>query len=355
MTDIRATGAADAQRPDDEPLDCLVIGGGPAGLVAATYLARFLRRVLVVDAGTPRCARIPRSHNLAGFPAGLTGTELLARLRAQALENGASIVRAFVDGLSREGDLFVARASAGACAPAPVAQAVDAGTHAAASATESNAVQACADGESPRPAEWRARTVLLATGVVNGDPPLAGLEDAIAAGRVRYCPVCDAYEAAGQRIAVLGRGTSGVGEALFVRGYSDHVTLLGIDRPVEPDDAHRARLAAAGIELVAEPIASLVVDGPRVIAASPAGVVREFDTLYSALGTSANAALARLLGAELGDCDCVVTDAKQRTTVDGLYAAGDVTPALDQVAVAAGQAAIAATDIHNRLRRAGAR
>ena len=82
-------------------MDCLVIGGGPAGLTAAIYLARFRRRFLVVDAGASRASWIPVSHNHAGYPDGIAGTDLLARMRAQAERYGAEIIRGRVERLER--------------------------------------------------------------------------------------------------------------------------------------------------------------------------------------------------------------------------------------------------------------
>src|SRR5918997_1789358 len=91
-------------------MDCLVIGGGPAGLTAAIYLARFRRRFLVVDAGASRAAWIPVSHNHAGHPEGIPGPELLARMRAQAERYGARVERGAVEGLERRGEgSFAAR------------------------------------------------------------------------------------------------------------------------------------------------------------------------------------------------------------------------------------------------------
>ena len=80
-------------------LDCLVVGAGPAGLVAATYLARFRRRIAVVDAGASRARWIPTSHNCPGFPLGVSGTTLLARLREQAEEHGVVVTPGRIDWL----------------------------------------------------------------------------------------------------------------------------------------------------------------------------------------------------------------------------------------------------------------
>src|SRR5215204_5752617 len=88
-------------------IDCLVIGGGPAGLLAAVYLGRYCRTVRVIDAGESRAAKIPESHNYPGF-FGIGGLEMLRRLRAQAEEYGAQLTRDRVTSLRRKGQTFTA-------------------------------------------------------------------------------------------------------------------------------------------------------------------------------------------------------------------------------------------------------
>jgi thioredoxin reductase (NADPH) len=93
--------------------DCLVVGGGPAGLTAAIYLARFRRSALVIDAGNSRAAAIPKSHNHPGFPDGISGETLLQTLRVQAEEYGAKIASGTVLSLKTTADGFAADTTAG--------------------------------------------------------------------------------------------------------------------------------------------------------------------------------------------------------------------------------------------------
>lgn len=102
------TAASEEQR-----LDTLIVGGGPAGLTAAIYLARYRRRFLVVDSGASRASWIPLSHNHAGFPDGVTGDELLARMRAQAERYGARIVPGTVTAVERGDDGYRVRTEDG--------------------------------------------------------------------------------------------------------------------------------------------------------------------------------------------------------------------------------------------------
>ena len=292
-------------------VDVLVIGAGPAGLTAANYLARFRRSVLVADGGDPRAGWIPLSHNMPGFPAGITGDAILTRMREQAEEYGARIAAGRVDRLDRNGDRFVAAFDGG---------------------------------------EVRARAVLLATGVVDHHPDLPGVERAIERALVRICPICDGYEATGKAVAVIGHSDKGVREAAFLRTYSDRVTLIHVGPP--GDLTEREALVRLGISLVETPIETVRLEGDRVTALCWNGQYQAFDLVYSALGTSPNAELAEALGVRLAGDGRLEVDLHQKTTIPGLYAAGDVVRGLNQIAVATAEAAVAATDIHNTLRQA---
>ncbi|MDO7844155.1 NAD(P)/FAD-dependent oxidoreductase [Sphingomonas immobilis] len=291
--------------------DCVIIGGGPAGLTAATYLARFLRSTLVIDAGDGRATRIPTTHNLLGFPDGISGEDLLVRMHRHAAQYGAELVTGIVDRIDRVGTGFVVHTNA---------------------------------------KTFSARTILLAQGVTNHRPRMAqGTHDqGVAQGLIRYCPICDAYEIRGKRVAVLGCSDHGAAEALFVRRYSDTVTLLAQDSS-QLSVSETANLARGGIAVKRAPVRGLSIDGEILLANLTDGQLLHFDTLYVALGTSPRSELARTAGAELSPTGCVVVDEHQQTTVAGLFAAGDMVEGLDQIAVAAGQAAKAATAIHNLL------
>jgi thioredoxin reductase (NADPH) len=298
---------------NDEPcFDCLVIGGGPAGLTAAIYLTRYHLSIKVVDAGKSRASLIPCTHNHAGYPEGISGKALVARMTEQAQKYGASIVTGRVTRIDRIEGGFRAEWGQGSV---------------------------------------EARTVLLATGVTNRRPPMdEELHDvALARGLIRYCPVCDGYEVTDKKIGVIGSGGRGVAEAVFLRGFSEDVTLIA------PDSAHalaaeeRAQLEAFGI---------LAVDGPcQAVAAQEDCIVVDtaeghytFDTVYPALGSDTHVELALQLGAALKD-DVLVVDSHQRTSVPGLYAAGDVVLGLDQISHAMGEGGVAATTIRNDLAR----
>jgi thioredoxin reductase (NADPH) len=292
-------------------IDCLIVGGGPAGLTAAIYLARFHLQVLVVDGGNSRAALIPKTRNHAGFPEGITGPNLLRRMSQQARIYGARVAEGSVDALLPEEEGFSASGGFG---------------------------------------EVRARAVLLATGVINNRPDMPdGLHDeALARGLLRYCPICDGYEVTDQRVGVIGTGAHGAREALFLRSYTSDVSLIAPEGPHDLDAAQRAALAAAGVRLIDGPTGEFEIGADQIRMDSGDGVLA-FASLYPALGSAIRSELAVALGAETSAEGCLLVDAHQRTSVKGLYAAGDVVKGLDQISHAMGEGGVAATTMRNDL------
>ncbi|TFW10255.1 NAD(P)/FAD-dependent oxidoreductase, partial [Oxalobacteraceae bacterium OM1] len=197
---------------------------------------------------------------------------------------------------------------------------------------------------------WRTRTIILATGVIDVAPQYPHVKQAVDSGCLRYCPICDGFEAIGKRVAVLGRGAGGAGEAAFVSHFAEEVMLCSTGDPVVLDDDQRNRLAQARVRIVSAPVRDLVQEGEcgmRLVLEG--GETVHVDVVYAALGTLVNSGLATVLGAQANESGELLVDAHQQTNVDGLYAVGDVVHGLNQIAVAMGHAAIAATAIHNRL------
>jgi thioredoxin reductase (NADPH) len=298
----------------DAPLDCLVIGAGPAGLTAAIYLARFRLDIAVVDGGQSRAATIPRTNNHAGYPDGIPGAELVQRMRDQAARFGVEPVDGEIDRLERVGGEFVVHAGA---------------------------------------RSWRTRTVLLATGVVNNRPPIDPRthDVAVARGLLRYCPICDGYEVTDLNVGVIGTQTHGFNEAVFLRMYTPQVTLIAPDGEHALSDDERARLADLNVHVVDGACEPLTIDEEAIYVTTPSGVLA-FDSIYPAMGSIIKSELAVTLGAQASEEGCLVTDGHQRTTIPGLYAAGDIAKGLDQISHAMGEAGVAATTIRNDLAQA---
>ena len=294
-----------------EILDCAIVGGGPAGLTAAIYAARFQLSVQVIDAGDSRAALIACTRNHAGFPAGISGLELIARMRRQAVLSGARIDHGVVTGVRAVRHGFSLR-------------------------TKTSLVH--------------ARAVLLATGVTNLRPEMpANLHSAaLSTGRLRYCPVCDGFEVRDQDVAVIGTSKHGVKEALFLRSYTARVSLVAPRGPHQLTKRERMALAGAGIGTVEGPVSDFELSPTGLSFRSALGR-RTFEAVYPAMGSTVRSDLAKLLGAALTSEGCIKIDAHQRTSVPGLYAAGDVVIGLDQISHAMGEAGVAATAIRNDL------
>ena len=297
----------------DETLDCLIIGGGPAGLTAAIYLARFHLDIMVVDGGKSRASWIPCTRNVSGFTDGIKGTELLQRMRDQACKYGAKLESEFVTKLERDETtgLFTATWGSG---------------------------------------EATARTVLLATGVSNRRPPMDEElhDDALARGLVRYCPICDGYEVTDKRVGVIGSDSRGVAEALFLRSFTADLTLIAPDKALRLSPEDQRKLKAAGIDCADGPAQAVAISNDCIVVDTAEGHY-SFDSIYPALGSDTHTQLGEMVGAKLADDGCFLGDSHQRTSVPGLYAAGDVVHGLDQISHAMGEGGVAATTIRNDL------
>lgn len=294
-------------------IDCLIIGGGPAGLTAAIYLGRFRRSVTVIDKGWSRAEWITLSHNLPGFRLGVSGPAWLDDARFQARQYGAELRTGVVDTLEIDAEGgFRAQTASGII---------------------------------------MAATVLLATGVIETKPPLHHVADAVKRGVIRTCPICDGYESIGKSVAVLGTGDHAAAEALFLRTYTDQLTLLlGLDDADVLSSDKRSALQAAGIVVrhVTVGAVSLQETGLTAITVED-GETHHFDKVYSAFGTVSQSQLAGSLNARVDASDRLFVGEHQETSISGLYAAGDLVRGLNQICVASGEAAVAATAIHNRL------
>jgi thioredoxin reductase (NADPH) len=287
--------------------DCIIVGGGPAGLTAAIYLARFRRRLLLVEDGHSRAALIPRTRNHPAFPEGVTGSELLARLRAQLYRFAPNVVRrGVVERLRVAGE----------------------------------GIEASIEGADP----LRARYAIMATGVVDVQPPMPEPLKGVREGLVRHCAICDAYEMTGRPLAVLGATSKALAVALFLTSYTRDVWIVTGGAPIDLDPPQRERAREQAIRIVETPLVAVERTGASD-GASP-------DAPH---GLSLRFADGGALGAWLHEDGRVRVDERQRTSNPLCYAAGDIVTGLNQIGTAMAHGEISAVDIHNRLRTAEGR
>ncbi|MDQ6798330.1 MAG: NAD(P)/FAD-dependent oxidoreductase [Actinomycetota bacterium] len=284
--------------------DVIVVGGGPAGLAAATWLSRYRRSVLVLDGGPPRSWSTDVTHGYLGRDS-VSPAELLEQARAD-LASYPTAVR------------HEARAA--------TVRAEDQGRF----------VVTTDGGE-----EIVARRLVLATGVTDDLPPVAGMDEHYGASAF-HCPTCDGYEARDRRVVVLGWGSQVAGVGLELLDWARDVTIVTAGQRFEGDERHRQALERHGIELVEEEAAELV--GPRhdlQAVALADGRRLPCDLVFFSIAHHPQTDLAGQLGCELTDQGCLQVDECGRTSVDGVFGAGDVTPGIQLVQVAAAKGAIA--------------
>ncbi len=288
--------------------DCIIVGGGPAGLSAALMLGRCLRRVLVCDAGEPRNAR---SRGIHGYLTrdGVPPREFLGHAREElARYDTVELRRQVIEDARRVPGGFELTA---------------------------------ADGS-----RLAARKLLLATGVVDELPDLTGLE-ALYGRSVHHCPYCDAWEWRGEPLACPGVELLGRGRALA--WWSPDVVLC-TDGEAELDEGHRDRLEEAGVEVREDRIARLEGrDGmlERVVFATGGSLERR--ALFFTGAQRQRSGLAERLGCRFTSRGAVDTGKLEATNVPGLYVAGDASKDAQFVIVAAAEGAEAGMAIHKAL------
>ena len=287
--------------------DCIVVGGGAAGLSAALVLGRARKRTLVVDAGAQSNLSAHGIGGLLGHD-GRSPSELYALGRGELAQYPAVEVR--------EGTV------------------VDGERHEQGFAVE------LADGTRET-----ARRVLLATGMDYRAPDLPGVAEHW--GRsVFHCPFCHGWEVRDQTLGVLDPGASGVHRALLLRGWSDDVTLF-TNGPARHEAGETAQLDAAGIAIDERPVARLRAGDALEAVVFADGSERACQGLLVAVTLHQRSPLADRLGVATTDTglagDAIAVDGGYATSVLGISAAGDVGVEMPSVAnaIAAGSTAAA--------------
>ena len=291
--------------------EAVIVGGGLAGLSAAVYLGRSRRRTLILDHGHSMAKWEEMVENYLGFPDGVSGTELLERSRRHARQFGAVLVHDEVLTIARDGH----------------------GTFAL----------------QGRAQTYQGRRVLLATGLTHELPDIAGARDCLGKS-VFFCKDCDGFRVQGRRIVIVGSRDEAAQYALAMLAFSPSVLIATHGEPPAWTRLWQDRLAEYGVPVRRERVAALRHDRGAVRSLRfESGEERPIDALFATRGDRFHTRLAEGLGAREDAEGQLAVDAEMRTSVDGLYAAGCVTPANCQMIIAAGQGATAAQAINRDL------
>jgi len=304
--------------------DVVVVGGGPAGLTAALYTTRLGLDTALVDRGGGRAAMMTETHNVIGVTEEVSGNEFLQTATEQVESYGADVRREFIESATRVDDA-AGESDGDATAGEPRFR---------------------LDGSD---GTYLARRVVLATGFSDGrpDPPLPPT------GRgLHWCLHCDAYMFVDEPVYVMGAGDSAAYVAMIMLNFTDEVDLLTRgDEPEWSDEADEL-LANHPVEVVHEELTAVERDDDGWLEAFEFedGAVRAYRGGFPMYGSDYNTDLHEELGCDLNDDGTVAVGDHGETSVDGVYAVGDVTPGHNQIPVAMGQGAKAGIRIHMNLR-----
>ncbi|WP_123623381.1 NAD(P)/FAD-dependent oxidoreductase [Halorubrum sp. CSM-61] len=296
----------------DDEYEIAVVGGGPAGLTAALYGARLGHETVLIDRGGGRAAMMADTHNVIGVTEETSGNEFLQTGREQVQSYGGAFERGFVTDVQRTDDGRFRL--------------------------------------STTDAELLADRVVLATGFSDErpDPPLPRTGKGL-----HYCLHCDAYMFVDEPVYVMGHGEAAAHVAMIMLNVTDDVDLL--TRGEEPtwSDETAAQLEAHPIDIVREGVTGVENDpdsGWLEALEFEDGARREYRGGFPMYGSDYNTALAEGLGCDLTEGGEIDVDDHGRTSEDGVFAVGDVTPGHNQVPVAMGQGAKAGLAIHKEIR-----
>ncbi|MFC4115697.1 NAD(P)/FAD-dependent oxidoreductase [Nonomuraea zeae] len=290
---------------DDGVFDAVVVGAGAAGLNAALLLGRARRKVVVIDAGEPRNA--PAAH-MYGFLSrdGSAPATVLELGRAEIARYGVRLIQGRVDQIDHGYDVRMVGGRV-----------------------------------------LKARRLLVATGLRDELPDIPGVRERWGKDLL-HCPYCHAYEVRDQPLAVLGTHPGAVHQALLLRGWSDDVVFF--PHTLELTALDRERLQARGLRTVEGEVKQLVIDGDRLRGIELTDghtVPRAAAFLFPRMVPRDE--LLTDLGCAKDDSGWVVTDRSGRTSITGVWAAGNVIDPRAQVIAAAGMGSAAAFAINTDL------
>lgn len=290
--------------------DCIIIGAGPAGLTCAIFMARYRRKTLIIHSGQPRNYA---SHGVHGFLGhhGIRPAELLAKGREEAIEAGAEICECVAQKFEKCGDYFEVHTTSGT---------------------------------------FKGRRVVLAYGVRDTKPDIPEF-DQYNGSSIYHCPDCDGYEISDKRVGVIGSGKRVAAMTLRLTQWTDDLTVLtnGEEPDIEPEEM--SKLEAESVKVIRQKITKLV---------GSSGVLRgiefedhapiDLDAMYFTLGVTRSCDIAEVSGCEVyAESPNIVVDEYKQTSIEGVYAIGDLVAGSQLVVTSAADGAIAAIAINKSL------
>ncbi len=270
----------------------VIVGAGPAGISAALYAKRGNLDPLVINNGIGALEKAEKIENYYGLPEAIPGKQLFENGIAQAKALGIRILEAQVLGI--EGfDTFEIKTTAG---------------------------------------DFEAVSVILATGSARKAPKITGLKEFEGRG-VSYCAICDAFFYRGKEVAILGHGDYALHEAEILSHTASKVTIL--------TDGKEPEFTDVSFEVVKQKVEAIEGEGTVTGLRLADGSMVQAAGIFVAAGTAGSSDIARQMGAELTEKGHIKVNEDMESTIPGLYAAGDCTGGLLQVAKAVHEGAAA--------------
>lgn len=293
--------------------DCIIIGGGPGGLVCSIYLQRFHRNILLIDRGDARVRNAPKIRNLVGYADGISGHQLLLRLRKQTLQYKTQIIM---------GEAIIYRRHFG--------------------------FEVTVNGNS-----FFSKYVILATGFKDKQLPQLDFINLCRKGILAYCPICDGFEHLNQSVGVFINSSSGFHKIKFLYHFTKRLHVI-LTKDISIPARHLEKIKKFNVKIHQGIPQKLIHNEKRNSLVVKLKNQRPFelDMAYVMLGLKvSNEAIQHLHGLRRTKEGFILVNGHQQTSIKGLYAVGDCVKALAQVSVAIGHAAVAATHVHNSLNK----
>jgi thioredoxin reductase (NADPH) len=292
--------------------DCLIIGGGIAGLQAAIQLGRYMHKVLVIDSDDGRSTLCRSYHNILGYPDGVSGQHLREIGKRQAEQLGIEFLLGKAESVHKVGEEFQVTVT---------------------------------NGET-----FTSKRVLLATGVMDRIPPFPSLRPCLGIS-VYVCPDCDGYEVKGKRTIVMGSGRTGVETAKTLLYWTKELIYINHEKKaINKEDMQMMK--ENQIQYIEERIESVLANESQLegFVLENGQTIRGNYAFVAFGGNEVRSQLAKQLGVELLENKHMLVDPRTKmTNIPGVWAAGDVVVHSEQVTIAMGEGLQAAIWIHKDI------